>query len=60
MLTMPVTITIASVCVGFVLFVSAAAGAQQKWDRRRVIALLVAAICCLTIIPVTIALTAAI
>ncbi|SNT25027.1 hypothetical protein [Rhodococcoides kyotonense] len=60
MISLPVAVTIASVCVGFVLFVSAAAGAQQKWNRRRVIALLVAAICCLSVVPLTVALAAAV
>lgn len=60
MISTPVAITIGSVCVGFVLFVSAAAGAQQKWDRRRVIALLVVAICCLSVVPLTVALAAAV
>ncbi|ORI19643.1 hypothetical protein [Rhodococcus sp. 1168] len=60
MLSTPVAITIGSVCIGFVLFVSAAAGAQQKWDRRGVIALLILAICCLSVVPLAVALSAAV
>ncbi|MBP1161392.1 hypothetical protein ABIC28_001579 [Rhodococcus sp. PvR044] len=53
-----VLVTIASVCVGFVLFVTAASGARGRWNRGLVIALFAAAICCLTVVPLTVALTA--
>lgn len=54
----PVIVTIVSVCVGFVIFLLAASGARGKWDRRLVIALFVAAVVCLTVVPVSVALTA--
>ncbi|WP_424808667.1 hypothetical protein [Rhodococcus sp. 27YEA15] len=53
-----VILTIVSVCVGFVIFVLAASGARGKWDRRLVIALFASAVVCLTVIPVSVALTA--
>ncbi|MFZ2174648.1 MAG: hypothetical protein WAW17_11545 [Rhodococcus sp. (in: high G+C Gram-positive bacteria)] len=58
MIDTPVIVTIVSVCVGFVTFVLAASGARGRWDRRLVISLFVAAVFCLTIVPVTVALSA--
>ncbi|MFD4180146.1 hypothetical protein [Rhodococcus sp. NPDC058514] len=58
MIDAPVIVTIASVCVGFILFVTAASGARGRWRRGVVIALFAAAICFLTIVPLTVALTA--
>lgn len=60
MLSTPVLVTIVSVCIGFVLFVLAASGARGKWDRRLVIGLLVAAVLCLTVLPLSVALSAAV
>ncbi|KJF24368.1 hypothetical protein CJ178_18165 [Rhodococcus sp. ACPA4] len=54
----PVIVTIVSVCVGFVIFMLAASGARGKWDRRLVIGLFVAAVVCLTVVPVSVALSA--
>ncbi|WP_137722736.1 hypothetical protein [Prescottella subtropica] len=58
MLSTPVIVTIVSVCIGFVLFVLAASGARGKWDKRVVIGLLVAAVLCLTAVPLSVALSA--
>ncbi|MFC9786798.1 hypothetical protein [Rhodococcus sp. NPDC127528] len=58
MVDTPVLLTIGSVCVGFVLFVTAASGARGRWHRGLVIALFVAAVCFLTAVPLTVALTA--
>ncbi|SEM14838.1 hypothetical protein [Rhodococcus maanshanensis] len=58
MVDTPVILTIVSVCVGFILFVTAASGARGRWRRGVVIALFAAAICCLTVVPLTVALTA--
>ncbi|WP_027502755.1 hypothetical protein [Rhodococcus sp. UNC363MFTsu5.1] len=58
MVDTPVILTIVSVCVGFILFVTAASGARGGWHRGVVIALFAAAICCLTVVPLTVALTA--
>ncbi|QCQ93203.1 hypothetical protein [Rhodococcus sp. SGAir0479] len=60
MLSTPVLVTIVSVCIGFVLFVLAASGARGKWDKRLVIGLLVAAVLCLTALPLSVALSAAV
>ena len=60
MVSTPVIVTIASVCVGFVLFVLAASGARGKWDKRLVIGLLVAAVLCLSAVPLSVALSAAV
>ncbi|MCA1008928.1 hypothetical protein LCL87_24730 [Rhodococcus hoagii] len=60
MLSTPVLVTIISVCIGFVLFVLAASGARGKWDKRLVIGLLVAAVLCLTAVPLSVALSAAV
>ncbi|EME15594.1 hypothetical protein G419_23949 [Rhodococcus triatomae BKS 15-14] len=51
-------LTIGSVCVGFVLFVTAASGARGRWNRALVIGLFVTAVVFLTAIPLTVALTA--
>lgn len=59
MLSTPVLVTIVSVCIGFVLFVLAASGARGQWDKRLVIGLLVAAVLCLTAVPLSVALSAA-
>ena len=53
----PVIVTIVSVCVGFVIFMLAASGARGKWDRRLVIALFIGAVVCLTVVPVSVALS---
>lgn len=58
MLDMSVILTIGSVCIGFVLMVTAASGARGGWNRAGVIALFVAAVCFLTVVPLTVALTA--
>lgn len=58
MVSTPVLVTIVSVCIGFVLFVLAASGARGKWDKRLVIGLFVAAVLCLTAVPVSVALSA--
>ncbi|WP_433609067.1 hypothetical protein [Prescottella agglutinans] len=60
MVTTPVLVTIISVCVGFVLFVLAASGARGQWDKRVVIGFLVAAVLCLTAVPLSVALSAAV
>jgi hypothetical protein len=53
-----VLLTIGSVCIGFVLFVTAASGARGRWNRALVIGLFVAAVVFLTAVPLTVALTA--
>ncbi|MGF7124904.1 hypothetical protein AB4Z09_27105 [Rhodococcus sp. TAF43] len=60
MVSTPVIVTIVSVCIGFVLFVLAASGARGKWDKRLVIGLLVTAVLCLTAVPLSVALSAAV
>lgn len=60
MLSTPVLVTIISVCFGFVLFVLAASGARGKWDKRVVGGFLIAAILCLTAVPLSVALSAAV
>jgi hypothetical protein len=58
MIDSSVLLTIGSVCVGFVLFVTAASGARGHWNRTLVIALFVTAVVFLTAVPLTVALTA--
>ncbi|MDH6282182.1 hypothetical protein [Prescottella agglutinans] len=60
MVSTPVLVTIISVCIGFVLFVLAASGARGQWDKRLVGVLLVAAVLCLTAVPLSVALSAAV
>ncbi|WP_137875219.1 hypothetical protein [Rhodococcus sp. Q] len=58
MIDSSVLLTIGSVCIGFVLFVTAASGARGQWNRSLVIALFVTAMVFLTAVPLTVALTA--
>ncbi|GAA4484806.1 hypothetical protein GCM10023094_38710 [Rhodococcus olei] len=53
-----VLLTIGSVCIGFVLFVTAASGARGRWNRRLVIGLFALGVCFLTVVPLTVALSA--
>ncbi|MGW0042237.1 hypothetical protein [Rhodococcus sp. NPDC003348] len=53
-----VLLTIGSVCIGFVLFVTAASGARGGWNRALVIGLFVVAVIFLTVIPLSVALSA--
>lgn len=55
-----VLLTIGSVFIGFVLFVTAASGARGRWNRTLVIGLFVVAVVFLTVVPLTVALTAGI
>lgn len=52
MLETPVMIGIASICIGFVFFLAAAAGTRSAWDKKVTITLFVVAIVFMTIIPV--------
>lgn len=58
MVDVSVLITIGSVLVGFVMFVAAASGVRGQWSRPLVIALFVLGVVFLSVIPLSVALTA--
>lgn len=53
-----ILLTIGSVCVGFILFVTAASGVRGQWNRTLVIGLFAAGLFFLSVVPLTVALTA--
>ncbi len=53
-----VLLTIGSVVIGFIMFVTAASGVRGGWSRPLVIALFVLGVVFLSVIPLTVALTA--